>query len=239
MILKIGVCDDSEKARQAVLRWLKSRPDVMDKNVYCFTCGAALLEHLRLSTLDIIFLDCKMEGMDGIETAKRIREHDSRTTIIMLTDFTDYAVYGYRTEVFEYILKSEFHTRVGSVFDKAVKRIEDNSAKTYAVKTGTGLYHLNINEILFIESHGRKKELFLRNGERHEFYGKIDEIESDLKKHGFIRPHNSYLVNSNYVRVFMPDGIHLMSYDLPIPVSRGRYKKAYDDMTVFATEVRQ
>lgn len=235
--MRIGICDDNENARHMVLNWLKTRSEVAGRNVFEFKCGEALLEHLRRSDLDLIFLDCKMSGMDGIEVANAIREHNSKTVIILLTDFTSYARFGYGAEIFDYILKKDFLQQVDKIFNKAVHRIRENRFKTYAVKSKTGLFHLTIADILYIESHLRKKEIVMCDGRTYEFYGRINDIEKDLKKFGFIRPHNSYLVNSRHVRMFMPHGIWLSSFELPLPVSRGRYKKAYDDMTIYAAEV--
>lgn len=236
--MKVGICDDNEQARFMVSGWLKTCPEVADRNMFEFSCGEALLEYLRRFALDIVFLDCKMEGMDGIETAKAIRRNDNRLVIILLTDFAGYARFGYGAGIFDYILKKEFCQHADRVFAKAVKQIRDNYAKTYAVRTGNGLFHLNIVDILYIESHANKKEIVMRDGQNHVFYGTIDDIENDLKKHGFIRPHGSFLVNSNYVRILMPDSLWIAGFDTPLPVSRRKYKRAYDEMTVYATEVR-
>jgi len=236
--MRVGICDDNEQARCMVSGWLKARPEIAGHNVFEFSCGEALLEHLRRFVLDIVFLDCKMDGMDGIETAKAIRRRDNRLIIILLTDFTGYARFGYDADILSYILKSEFTAKADNVFGKAVKRIKENALKTYAIRTGNGLFHLEIAEILYIESHERKKELVMRSGQTYEFYGRIEDIETDLKRHGFIRPHNSYLVNGGHVRIFKPHGVWLADRELPLPVSRGRYKQAYDDMTVYAAEVR-
>ena len=237
--MRIGICDDDEQARAMVSDWLKTHEEVLERNIFVFTSGEAMLDFLRSNVLDVIFLDCKMEGMDGIETAKAIRKLDSRVVIILLTDFTDYARFGYGAGVFEYILKKDFNLKIAGVFEKAMRRIMDNSVKIFSVKTSSGLVHLDISEILYIESHRRKKELFMRNGQAYEFYGSFSDIEGELKKNGFIRPHGSFLVNSNYVRVFTQNDIFLSGIDKPVPVSRNRYRKAYDDMTVYAAEVRR
>jgi DNA-binding LytR/AlgR family response regulator len=221
-----------------VSTWLRTRPDTVERKIHEFSCGEALLEYLRLNALDILFLDCKMTGMDGIETAKAIRKFDSRLVIIMLTDFEDYARFGYGADIMEYILKSEFTARAASVFDKAVNRVRESDLKTYSVKTGNGLVHMDIADILYIESHARKKEIFTRGGRTYEFYGRIDDLEDDLRKYGFVRPHKSFLVNSDHIRVFAPQGIWLSNYDVSLPVSRGRFRQAYDEMTIYATEVR-
>ena len=166
--MKFGICDDDKAARNMVSSWLETHSEITDRDTFEFNCGEALLEHLRLHTLDIVFLDCKMEGLDGIETAKAIRRHDSRLIIILLTDFTDYARFGYGADILNYILKSEFAANVSAVFRKAVNHIKEHDRKTYAIKTGIGLFHLDVADILYVESHGRKKELVTSGGQAYD-----------------------------------------------------------------------
>ena len=234
--MRIGICDDNSEARVIVRRWLVRRDDVLPQNIFDFTCGEAVLEFFRHATLDILILDCKMEGMDGIETARKIRLINSAIIIILLTDFDGYARFGYEVDIFGYILKRDFHEQAGKVIDKAVARIREADARTFTIKTGAGVHVLKVSDILFIEAHRRKKELRMINGQSLEFYGKIEDAENMLKKYGFIRPHNSYVVNSRYVRVFSTSSLRLAGYDAPIPVSRGRYRQAFDELTVFASE---
>ena len=232
--MRIGICDDDGDARRMVAEWLREHGGVPGAGVHEFGGGEALLEFLRSNALDIIFLDCKMEGMDGIETAKAVRMLDSRAAIILLTDFAGYALLGYGADVLEYILKKDFALHIGKAFEKAVNRIKDGSVMTYSVKTSEGLVRVGVAEILYIESHRRKKEMVLRGGRGYAFYARLGDVEGELKQHGFIRPHNSFLVNSGHVRVFTQDSLWLSGVDRPIPVSRGRYRQAYDDMTVYA-----
>ena len=236
--MRVGICDDDDQARLMVAGWLKNRPEVPDRNVFEFCSGRELVDYLHRSVLDLIFLDCKMAGMDGIETARAIRERDGKVVIVLLTDYASYALFGYGADILDYVLKKDFLAQADRVFDRALRRIQGSKVQTYAVKTGAGLFLLDISDILYIESTGRKKKLFVRGGHCHEFYGKIDDIENDLRKYGFVRPHNSYLVNSRYVKVFMPHNLWLAGLASPLPVARARYKAAYNDMTVFASEGR-
>jgi DNA-binding LytR/AlgR family response regulator len=236
--MRIGICDDSEQSRKVVSNWLKTRPDVIESGLFEFSSGEALLEHLRRFSLDMVFMDCQMDGMDCIETAKAIRKSNSSLVIILLTGFQGYAIYGYGADVFDFILKKNFSSKAGEVFERAVQRVKTSALKKYTVKTGSGLLTVDISDVLYIESHRRKKEIFIRDGKSYEFYGKIEDIEQDLRKHGFIRPHNSFLVNSCHIKVLTAHSVWLSGLSEPLPVSKGKYKQAYDDLTVFATEAR-
>ena len=106
------------------------------------------------------------------------------------------------------------------------------------IKAPEGLYQFYIADILYIECRGRKKELTTLDNTIYKFFGRIEDIENDLKKHGFIRPHNSYLVNGIHVRKVMKNNLLLTEKYIAIPVSRKKYKQAYDDITVYAKGAR-
>lgn len=59
-----------------------------------FTDGVEILEDYR-PVYDIIFLDVKMQHLDGMETARRIRELDSDVLLIFITNMAQYAIKGY------------------------------------------------------------------------------------------------------------------------------------------------
>lgn len=55
------------------------------------------------------------------------------------------------------------------------------------------------NEIVYIESNNSKCILHRNNGEKYNIYKKLNEIESELNDSRFLRSHQSYLVNMDYI----------------------------------------
>ena len=91
-MISIAICDDSSN----VLRNLEGNiQDYAKKNekeirTFSFHDGSELIKNYT-GKFDIIFLDIKMPKMNGIETAKKIRENDSNVIIIFLTSLVHYA----------------------------------------------------------------------------------------------------------------------------------------------------
>ena len=54
---------------------------------------------------DIIIFDIDMPGINGIDTARKLREMDSNVTIIFVTNIAKYAINGYEVDAVDYILK--------------------------------------------------------------------------------------------------------------------------------------
>lgn len=55
--------------------------------------------------IKVFFLDIDMQGMNGIETGRQIRERDRETKIIYLTSYRDYVIGAFKVHAFQYLLK--------------------------------------------------------------------------------------------------------------------------------------
>ena len=72
--MKIAICDDEKKASETLLEILRECPESIEKTDIYFS-GEELL--LAEEQYDLLFLDIDMEGIDGIETARKIRLKDT------------------------------------------------------------------------------------------------------------------------------------------------------------------
>ena len=101
-MIKIAVCDDDEKIlgeTLELLRHYKKLPLTAD----AYTSGEALLAAGK--KYDILLLDIDMEGPNGIETARRIREVDKEVKLIYVTNYSDYTIFAFGVHAFAYLLK--------------------------------------------------------------------------------------------------------------------------------------
>ena len=83
---KILVVDDEDSIRTLYKEELEDEGFIVEaaKN------GEEAMEKLRFFEPDLITLDIKMPGMDGIETLKRIREQQRRLPIILCSAYGEY-----------------------------------------------------------------------------------------------------------------------------------------------------
>jgi DNA-binding response OmpR family regulator len=78
---KILVVDDEVKACELLKRFLEKK----GYEVIMSNSGEDALEKVKNLKPDIMLLDIKMPGMDGIEVLKLVREFDKYVGIIMVT----------------------------------------------------------------------------------------------------------------------------------------------------------
>ena len=99
MGLNIAICDDEEIIREQI-------KELIEKTGLCpelFETGDGLLAAGK--QFDIVFLDIQMEGTDGIETAKRLRQRDEDTILIFITGIREYVFQAFDVAAFHYLLK--------------------------------------------------------------------------------------------------------------------------------------
>lgn len=234
--MRVGICDDDVNFIIKVRDWLKSNhPEIHSECVHTFYCGEALLSFMSANSLDILFLDCELGSMNGLEIAERIRKRDRNLVIIAVSNYVEYAADGYGA-IHRYILKGNFSARISAAFNEAVMVYKSNNDGIINVKIKTDILRVPTIEILYFESKWRQLFLHMQGDFVHEFYGRLDEYENELKSLFFIRIHQSYIVNCKHIGHFTREGV-TMSDGKSLPVSRGKYTESIDRFTLYCDGV--
>ena len=107
-MLRIAMCDDETEAREALYLLLDQElHEESEQIVYEFSTGTAAANWLQKhpGEIDLLFLDVEMDGMNGMETAKKIRTFDQNLLIVFVTGFADYVFDGYSVGAMDYLMK--------------------------------------------------------------------------------------------------------------------------------------
>lgn len=226
-MLSVAICDDEKivtsEIEQRVLaccqnKLIKCEPDI-------FFNGDKLLTHIKNGVYyDIVYIDIEMETINGIETAKIIKQISPETMIIYITAFENYMLETFDTEPFRFITKPVDEEKFVEIFNAACeKRTSQNAFFDFSFKKEHK--KVPIREIMYFESKRRMIYIVTSKG-KGKFYGKLDDIEQYLKKNRvrFLRIHQSYLVNYNYICKLGFDKI-VLSGGVQLQVSKDRQKK--------------
>ena len=115
--MKVLVVDDEQPARERLKQLLDDESD------YDFVGEAANgNDALRLSTElrpDIVLLDIRMPGLDGIETARHLNTLDNPPAVIFTTAYDEYAIDAFDARAVGYVLKPVRRSRLVGALEQA------------------------------------------------------------------------------------------------------------------------
>jgi DNA-binding LytR/AlgR family response regulator len=230
-MLRIGLCDDNEKNRTG-LRLMLERlldDDTNEPTLYDFASGELLLSFLQKhpGEMDLLFLDIEMPGMDGMETAKCIRQRDANLIIVFVTGYADYVFDGYEVNALDYLLKPVHIEKLNGVLNRALGVVNRQTPAMYTLKNAEGIYRVAKSDILYFASDKRQVSC-VTAGREYPFYAKLDEVERELGK-GFVRIHQRYLVNIDAVQSV--EGSQVRIGERTLPISRAQHQAALQAFT--------
>ncbi len=244
-MINVAICDDEEGFLYLGERLIRS---YMKNNGYqccvdLYSSGTAFLGAQKESfSYDIIFLDINMSGIDGIETAKRIRRVDSKVFIVFLTAFASYSLEGYKVDAVRYLLKDSntLEKSMEECLDTVLQKM-DYAENKEIFNFLEGEISLALDEIIYIESNLHKLFFHLNKREMaYSMYEKLDVIEKKLQSFQFCRIHKSYLVNMKYVsdigRYFAKLKHNDMGIDT-ISISQSRYAAVKEQFIFYQGDI--
>lgn len=235
-MLRIAICDDEEVfaqyLKQIVSKFFEKRN--MQYEISLFSSGEDFVKLNRdMAKYQIVFLDINMKELDGISTAKRLREFCQNTFVVFITAFINYALDGYEVAAIRYILKntSNFVESVNECMEAILEKM-NYMVKIHRFLFKEGMKDINEDDIVYIESNLHELCFYIMNYElevkrMNETLNNIENLFDDAK---FVRIHQSYLVNMRYVKTMKLQKTILID-GMELPIAKPRYKKV---RTIFA-----
>lgn len=195
-MIRIAVCDDDEKILGETLELLKQYkrlPLLAD----AYTSGEALLAAGK--KYDILLLDIDMEGLNGIETARRIREADREVKLIYVTNYSDYTIFAFGVHAFAYLLKPLKEEELFAQLDEALAYGLSQPEPELEFLAKEGIVHIVPSRILCFEYLGRQVLMYTEERVWH-LKRQITQLAQEMQDYGFAMSHKSFVVNLHAVQ---------------------------------------
>ncbi|MDE6687414.1 MAG: LytTR family DNA-binding domain-containing protein [Lachnospiraceae bacterium] len=231
-MFRIAVCDDEKCFCETVKKYVgnylskKEIPFEIDT----FVSGKDLIAlGLDIVKYTIVFLDVNMEEINGITTAQKIREYSSEIYIVFVTAYIDYSLEGYKVNAERYLLKNNINLE-DSIFecmDSIFAKLKNFVFKRKFVFNECER-NISLEKIVYIESSLHKLEFHVIEEYMmtYSMYGTLNSLEKELLEFGFLRIHQSFLVNLRHIKkVTGYQAILNNGQMLPIPKTRYRVVK--------------
>ena len=221
MDYKIALCDDEEALLRLVSglvgEWAAARQTVCGIETFP-SAEAFLFQYQEDKSYDILLLDIKMTGMDGVTMATAVRREDEAVQIIFLTGYSDYILEGFEVAALHYLMKPVDRKKLFTVLDRAVEKLRKNE-RALTLELPGELVRVPLYEIRCLEV--RQNYVTVHAKEDYTVKKPLGEFQRELDER-FFRTGRSCIVNLACVRrvtrteVFLDGG-------LTMPLSRGLY----------------
>lgn len=191
---------------------------------------------------DVVFLDIEMPGKNGFDLLKSLKDTDF--AIVFVTAYDAYGIMAIKFSALDYLLKpinitelkntverieqsvnaKKTNSRLNNLLYLLDRKTPDENQKI-ALPTMKETFLVPVKDIVRCESSNNYTTFYLTNGSEHLISRPLYEYDELLTPYGFIRSHQSHLVNKMHIISILNEdsGYFMMKYtSKKIPISKQR-----------------
>jgi len=205
--LRALIVDDEAPARERLRRLLEELDDVLV--VGEAVNGMEALDRCAALDPDLVLLDVRMPGMDGVETARHLGTLEEPPAVIFTTAYDEYALAAFETEAVGYLLKPVRREKLARAVRHAARlavpqltRLAEQSQlgrrrTQVCARLGEQLRLVPVEDVLYFNA-GQKYVTMRHRGDRELIDESLRALEQEFAP-DFIRIHRNSLVARRYV----------------------------------------
>lgn len=225
-MLNIAIVDDEnifvEMLSSAIIEYCDKTD--MQYRIDKYNDGYEMLE--KCLCYHLVFLDIEMPTINGIEIANEInklKENFEFPYFVFVTSHDELVFDALKHLPLSYLRKTDINNKesIQSIITKISKIIE-NGKNTINIRTNRQEISLLVSDVIYIEK--KKNYSFIHtNSNEYAVKSPLSFYEELLSGYGFVRSHEGYIVNLQYVYKILDKSI-LLTNDKEVPISRNKSK---------------
>jgi two-component system LytT family response regulator len=234
-MLKVIIADDVQDIRESLAKMLAAccpAAEVVASTESVETTVAAIKTHLP----DVVLLDVEMKDGTGFDVLKQFPS--ARFKVIFVTAYQHYSFEAFRFSALDYLLKPVDPDLLAQAVNKAaditdreklslkidsfLHNMQETSRgpKKIVLRTIDNIHVVTVNDIVHCEADQSYTTFYLNDKSRIVVTRSLSEFDELLVPYQFVRIHQSYLVNTSFIKRFnKADNTLLLSDATVLPVS--------------------
>jgi two-component system LytT family response regulator len=229
-MFKVAIIDDEKNVRIVIKKLL----NILYSNCEIVAEAASIKEAKAILPQvkpDIVLLDIELEDGTGFSLLKQLPSLDFK--LIFITAFNQYAIKAFKFNALDYLLKPIDPIELQNAIDKAQQRVSNekelrtfienfdkNKISKIVINTTEKNHFITVSDITYCKAQGSYTKVFTK--EQSILASKnLKQFEDLLSEQGFIRTHQSYLVNKLEIAAVKNNTLLLTDKtEIPISVRR-------------------
>ena len=195
----IAIVEDEDGAAEALKGHIEQYAKLNGRefNIVRFRDAVEFLTDYR-PFYSVVFMDIQMPHRDGMSAAVELRTLDKTVSIVFITNLMQYAQKGYEVDAVAYLLKPVKYYDLALKLRKALDVYVMNAEQAITVNTASGLCRISTDKLMYVEI-VRHRLCYHLVDDVIEITGVLYKVEDELKKFGFLRCNQCYLVNPKFI----------------------------------------
>ena len=217
--MRIAIVDDERVFREQISKSILSLYGSDAVSCFHYADGTDFIKSIKTGfEPDAVFLDIEMKEMDGMETARLIRETSKDIPIVFMTSHTEMAMEGYEVNAFRFLSKPVDLVKLRETLKELENRIRVEEKIILKVE-GEEVVH-PVSSLLYVEASNNSSRFVFTDSEteiRMKFTDAMKLVDGSSSD--FFRCHRSYHINMGRVKKLGTSEVYMDNGDV-IPVSR-------------------
>lgn len=201
---KIAICDDDKNYVEYIENLIRGCFNGK-LEFFSYSSGEQLLNDVDVMH-DVVFIDMQLGGIDGTETARKLREANRNAVLVFCSGVVNPTPESIKVTPYRFLLK-QFDDKtmckeITEILDKMIRSYKEEYILT---RSDDGITRVYINDIAYVSKAKRGSCIHLVDPAKYEVDGElitylhVSVLYEQLHKYGFEFAHNSYLVNCRWV----------------------------------------
>ena len=212
------IIEDDEILRKGLLQMLQVYAPQIEIVGEADTVDTALNQLIQ-NQPDVVFLDIMLIGGTGFDVLEQYQAKMGKPNfqIVFLTAFEEYAIKAFRMSALDYLLKPIDPDELKAVLAKLYKPKNQNQellellniqlnktnvTKKIALHTAEDIHVVLVHDIVYCQSDNNYTFIYLKNNKKILVSKPLKEYDDLITDEGFLRIHQSYLINQNEIQSF-------------------------------------